>query len=192
MSVLTCMNQMASLQHPATHSSPRLSIASQFCLYYEWVVSSILAGVFGKNQWCLAPAEITGARGRLSSWIFQYRPCEVPSTPKIYVPMYRGRTEWLSSLCFFSCQFYSHGLPMTAASRWLTGSRNITQCSWFHSAQEESLPLDVWSRSIKNRLFSSVTPGKAHKFLPPVGMATGWHTDSPRWITASAQEEILS
>lgn len=49
---------------------------------------------------------------------------------------------------------------------------------WFHSAQEEALPLDVLSRSVKKRLFSSVTLGEAHSFLPSVGMATGWHAAS--------------
>lgn len=43
---------------------------------------------------------------------------------------------------------------------------------WFHSAQEEALLLDVLSRSIKKRLFSSVTPRRGS-----LEFATGWHGD---------------
>ena len=67
-----------------THSHP-LSRVSQFCLYYEWMACSILAGVLGSNQWCLAPAEIAGVTG---DWAHEFsdaqsvkRLCEVPSAP---------------------------------------------------------------------------------------------------------------
>lgn len=96
MSILTCMRQMSSLQHPVTYSHP-LSRGSQFCLYYEWMASSILAGVLGSNQWSLAPAEITGVTG---GWAHEFSNAGSVNAfvrflqHQICCRMYQGLTEW--------------------------------------------------------------------------------------------------
>lgn len=103
MSILTYLRRMASVQHPVTHSHP-LSRGSQFCLYYEWMASSILAGVLGSNQRYLVPAEITGVTG---GWAHEFSNAGSVNAfvrflqHQICCSMYQGLTEWLSSLWAF-------------------------------------------------------------------------------------------
>lgn len=162
MSILTYIKQMASFFF-ATPSNT--SSFNSVCLCYEWMASSILAGVFGGNQWCLAPAEITGVRG---GWAHEFSSagsvnafCEVPSTPNI-LPHVSGTNR-------LSLFFMGFLVPILFA--WPANDSRLPQTYrkwqyrpvlWFHFAQEEALLVDVLSCSIKERLFSSVTPEEAH------------------------------
>ncbi len=187
MSSLTCVKPVASLQCLATHSH-LLSRVSQFCLYYEWMASLILAVVVGSNQWCLAPAEITGVTG---DWAHEFSNAgslnvfERFPQYQIYCRIYQGVTEWLSSLWSFKRRFHSHGLPMPLPPADLqevviSPHALVPLCAGGGSAAWCLVPF------YKEKIIFICHSWKGTLVLPPVGMATRWHPGSPLSMTASA------
>lgn len=165
---------------------------SRFCLYYEWVDSSISAGVFGSSHWCLAPAEITGVREgwahefSIFQWTLFWNPLLRSFNTKQTAPCIRDQQSVCLLYGHFSADFIQMALPMTAASRRVTGSGKITQSSG--STQHRRRLECLMSRPVLWRKddFHLSCPKKSSLALPLVGMATEWHTDSPQRITVSA------
>lgn len=187
------MKHMASLQHPVTHSS----FSSVSVLFVLWMngLFSILAGVLGSNQRCLAPAEITGVMGgraHESSNAGSVNAFVRFLQHQIYCRMYQGLTEWLSSLlAFFSVDF------IRMACQWQQPPAVLQEVVISPSAL---VPLSTGGGSAawclvqfyKEKIIFICHDRKGSLVLPPVGMATGWHTDSPLHITVSAEKDTFS
>lgn len=187
MSISTYMKQTA-------HSHPP-SRVSHFCLYHEWMASSILAGVLGSNQWCLVPAEITGVTG---AWAHEFSSGDSVNAfvrfhqHQIYCRLYQGLTEWLSLLYgFFSADF------IRMACQWQQPPADLQEVVISPGAL---VPLGsgggsaAWCLVLfyKEKIIFICHAWKGSLVLPLVGMATGWHTDSPLPMTVSAKKDILS